>query len=153
MLKPKTPMLSLPTAQAVATMLTNVTETMLGLSFKLSDGYAAKRAFRAAELPLSGAPPVMVYVSGDKESCVVLTARMFSCAPETVDASMIEDTLRELANIAAGHIKRHMSIDTALGLPKILVEFDSSPPVISDHQTVVLKCGAVELQVRITASR
>ena len=44
--------------------------------------------------------------------------------PAELDAEMIDDSLRELLNMAAGQIKGALAIDQALGLPKVVTEPD-----------------------------
>ena len=110
-----------PSADAIASMVNSVTITMMNVRFALSPTTQNIAAYRRAVLPIPGKVPVVVVVMGDEASCQKLGARLFSMDPADVDVSMMEDTLRELANITAGQVKRAMSIDSALGLPRIIV--------------------------------
>lgn len=101
-------------------MVNRVTTTMMNVRFGLASNPIAVVPFRRAVLPIPGTVPVAVVVSGDEASCQRLGARLFSVSPEQVDIAMMEDTLREIANITAGQVKQAMRLDQALGLPRIL---------------------------------
>jgi CheY-specific phosphatase CheX len=62
---------------------------------------------------------------------------------------MIEDTLRELANITAGQVKRAMSLDQALGLPRILDGQESWSSAIEGKQLVHLKAEIGEISIEV----
>jgi hypothetical protein len=52
---------------------------------------------------------------------------LFDCPPEALDSGMIDDSLCELLNMAAGQIKGALALDQALGLPKIVTLAELSP--------------------------
>jgi CheY-specific phosphatase CheX len=133
-------------------MVNSVTGTMMNLKFALAKGPTLRAPFRRAVLPIPGATPVSVVVTSDKQSCEKLGARLFMVSPQSVDTTMMEDTLRELANITAGQVKRAMSLDQALGLPKILTGEESWSAAISKSQCITLRAteADVELEVQIT---
>lgn len=95
--------------------------------------------------------PVSVVLACDQSSCQQLGAKLFCVKPEEVDVSMIEDTLRELANITAGQVKRAMSLDQALGLPRILEGSESWSSAIDGTQLVHLRAevGDIQLELQI----
>ncbi len=132
-------------------MVNSVTTTMMNVKFALAGGSAARVAFRRAVLPIPGIVPVSVVLACDEGSCRQLGARLFCVKPGEVDVTMIEDTLRELANITAGQVKRAMSLDQALGLPRILEGSVAWSTSIDGSQSVRLKAeaGDIEIEVQI----
>lgn len=110
-----------PKKEAIAGVLTNVANTMLGLCFTaIGELPAPKGVFRTASLPIPGEKPVMVAVSSDENGCLAVCSAMFSCRPDEVDQGMINDSLCEIVNMTAGGIKSILALDQALGLPKIV---------------------------------
>lgn len=110
----------LPSPQALASMVTNVTQTMFGIKFALDGGMPVGHPLtpRAAILPVPGPRHLTVAIAADDVACRTLAAAMFYCEPVAVDASMIGDALSEMANIVAGQIKSALALDQALGLPR-----------------------------------
>ena len=110
--------------EKVAKIVSHVTETMVGLTFKVATGPAFQPSLcsRTALLPI-GKGELVVGLSSDDRGCAVLGAALFSCALSSVDRSMMNDSLSELVNMAAGQIKVALRVDQALGLPNI-VEHD-----------------------------
>lgn len=110
----------LPDAQTLATLVSSVTSTMLGISFKPVDSPPkVAGVWRTALLPIPGSRPVVVGLASEMESCKRLSAAMFSCPGDEVDQSMRDDSLRELANMTAGLVKNALGLDALLGLPVI----------------------------------
>jgi hypothetical protein len=72
---------------------------------------------------------------------------------QDVDISMMEDTLRELANITAGQVKRAMCIDSALGLPRIVIGGGPWGGAATSQQLIVLRadCDDIHLEVQVAA--
>ncbi len=138
---------NLPSPEIMAALISGVTRTMMGMTFDLVRD-APRELFRAAVLPIPGARPLSLVIASDRRSCQILGAAMFGCDSQAVDDSMMEDTLTELANITAGHLKRAMSLDQALGLPRIL---RGSQPAAQPFasQNALLRAGDVELHVRL----
>jgi Chemotaxis phosphatase CheX len=130
----------LPPPEKMASLVSGVTQTMLGLTF-VPDEAAAHRdlTWRTAVLPIAGERPLTVGLSSDKHGCSQLSAAMFACSPEDVDQNMMNDALCELVNMTAGLLKSVMSLNQALGLPKILA--GQKAPVVpsASPQVVVLK--------------
>jgi len=132
-------------------MVNSVTTTMMNVKFALAPAAQMKAPFRRAVLPIPGAVLVSVVVTGDEPSCQRLGARLFSVTPKEVDIGMMEDTLRELANITAGQVKRAMSIDSALGLPRIVIGSEPWSGALGGQQVIVLRadCDDIHLEVQV----
>lgn len=112
----------IPDAGTLAQLVSNVTQTMCGISFSAAAGEAPSRdlCWRVATLPIKGARPLRVVLSSSQRGCTALGAALFSVEPDSLDEEMIEDSLRELLNMAAGQIKGMLALDQALGLPEIV---------------------------------
>jgi len=112
----------LPDGPTLAVLVSNVTETMCGISFSAAAGAfpSPEMCWRVARLPIKGKRPLTVVLSSSQRGCTALGAALFACAPDTLDDSMLEDSLRELLNMAAGQIKGVLALDQALGLPEIV---------------------------------
>lgn len=120
---PRRPMRTLlPTPDALAAIVSGVTETMLGLTFRADlDGDAwMKLLWRVAVLPIAGALPITVGLSSDRPGCEALGARMFRIPREQVSDQMLSDSLRELVNMTAGLLKSHLQLEQPLGLPRLI---------------------------------
>lgn len=130
-------------------MVNSVTTTMMNVKFALAGSPPSNTAFRRAVLPIPGRVPVSVVVACDQTSCRQLGARLFSVKLDEVDVSMIEDTLRELANITAGQVKRAMSLDQALGLPRIMDGAEAWSSAIEGKQLVHLKAEIGEISIEV----
>jgi hypothetical protein len=106
----------------MAALVSGVTQTMLGVSFvpDASGRSLDSLVWRTAVLPIPGKQPLTVGLSTDQVGCQQLSAAMFGCAHDAVDQSMMDDSLRELVNMTAGLVKSSMSLDQALGLPRIM---------------------------------
>jgi hypothetical protein len=145
---------NLPDPQTLAKLVSNVTQTMCGISFHPAEGHQADPAlfWRIAWLPITGGRPIGVALSSDKPGCTALGAALFSCAPEAIDASMIDDSLRELLNMAAGQIKNALKLDQTLGLPKIVSAPELPPRSLAAlREGVVLRSGGkVSMLIWIT---
>ena len=140
--------MNLPSPDKMAQLVSGVTQTMLGLTFApdgASRGHQAL-AWRTAVLPIAGARPLTVGLSSDEIGCEKLASAMFACPPTEVDGAMMNDSLCELVNMTAGLLKSAMSLNQALGLPRIIPGADApAVPAASPH-VVVLKaesCGLV----------
>lgn len=139
-----------PSADKLAAMVNSVTTTMMDIKFRLVAKPNPIDTYRRAILPIPGTVPVSVVVASDKPSCEVLGSRMFMVNLKEVDLSMIDDTLRELANITAGQLKRAMSLDQALGLPRIVGASEKWTEAVSDEKAIYLSAeGDVHLEVEI----
>jgi hypothetical protein len=139
--------MNLPSPEKMAQLVSGVTETMLGLTFAPDDDSTHHAlAWRTAVLPIAGAQPLTVGLSSDESGCAKLASAMFACPAAEVDGAMMNDSLCELVNMTAGLLKSAMSLNQALGLPKILPGADApAVPPASPH-VVVLKaeaCGLV----------
>jgi hypothetical protein len=113
-------MMNLPDPSTLATLVSNVTQTMCGITFGVATpGQPAVACWRMAVLEITGGSPWQVALFSDEPGCVALGAALFQVAPESLDSSMVEDSLCELLNMAAGQLKGLLAEDSALGLPKI----------------------------------
>ena len=113
-----------PSPDHLAALVSNVTNTMLGIEFvheESSDPHPAL-VWRTALLPIPGPRPITIGLSSDEAGCLALSGAMFSVASNEVDSSMINDSLCELLNMTAGLVKGALLLDQALGLPRILQE-------------------------------
>jgi len=130
----------LPPAQKLAALVSNVTETMLGISFVPAQTRAAHPAlnWRTAIMLLDGPRPVSVGLSSDEPGCARLAAAMFGCNVDAVDVGMIDDALRELVNMTAGLVKREMALDQALTVPAIIGDKEALDEIARQHPALVL---------------
>ena len=139
----------LPEATVLASLLSEVTNTMLGIPFAAAQGDERIEllCWRSAILPIGVGEVLQVALASDERGCAILGAKMFQVALSEVDASMIDDTLRELVNMTAGMIKRAIGADMSLGLPRIVSESRPDGPLPADWRRVLLRAsdGAVEL--------
>jgi hypothetical protein len=118
----------LPSAETLASLVSRVTHTMCGITFVPSkEEPAADLFWRTATLPIDGARPLRISISSDKPGCGALGAALYRCPAESLDDSMIDDSLCELLNMAAGQIKRFVVPDQALGLPHIARDAELPP--------------------------
>ena len=119
----------LPTPDAMAAVVSDVTRPMLGLIF-LPDGVDRPwehLVWRSAVLPIDGARPLTVGLSSDRSGCTALSSAMFQVPPVELSDDMLSDSLCELVNMTAGLLKRQLGMEQALGLPRIAPA--GKPPV------------------------
>ena len=130
----------MPKAVRLAALVSNVTETMLGISFAPAEAVSAHPSlnWRTAIMLVAGPRPVSVGLSSDEPGCAKLAAAMFGCKPDGVDVGMINDSLRELVNMTAGLLKREMALDQALSVPVIVDDTDSLAEIARQHPALVL---------------
>ncbi len=130
----------MPKAERLAALVSNVTETMLGLSFAPAEAAKAHPGltWRTAIMLVNGPRPVSVGLSSDERGCAKLAAAMFQCTPEGVDVGMINDALRELVNMTAGLVKREMALDQALTVPVIVDDREALEEIARQHPALVL---------------
>jgi hypothetical protein len=146
---------SLPDARTLAALVTNVTQPMCGISFIPAEPQVRSPTlrWRVASLPIRGTHPVRVTLSSDQSGCETLGSALFAIPREELESSMIDDSLCELLNMAAGQIKSALGLDQALGLPKI-VAADTLPPTPEGEPSgVVLRSqGVVDLVISVFES-
>jgi hypothetical protein len=130
----------------MAELVSGVTHTMLGFTFE-PDGASTHDAlaWRTAVLPIAGATPITVGLSSDEDGCSKLAGAMFGLAKSDVDASMMNDSLCELVNMTAGLLKTAMSLNQALGLPRILSGAEAPEVPTASPHVVVLKAQQLGL--------
>ncbi len=138
--------MNLPPPTKMAELVTGVTQTMLGFTFE-PDGANTHQSlsWRTAVLPIPGEVPITVGLSSDQSGCAQLAGAMFGMAQQEVDESMMSDSLCELVNMTAGLLKSHMSLNQALGLPRILSGAAAPEVPQASPHVVVLKAQQLGL--------
>jgi Chemotaxis phosphatase CheX len=119
-------MIEIPPPQKMASLVSNVTETMLGISFEpvVPSAPAPHLVWRTVMLPIPGATPITVGLSSDEPGCKKLGSAMFQVPFTEVDVSMMNDSLCELVNMTAGLLKSTLALDQPLGLPRVVPQND-----------------------------
>ncbi|MGB8293832.1 MAG: chemotaxis protein CheX [Polyangia bacterium] len=140
-------MKQLPSSERLAVLVSNVTQTMLGISFAASLGDQAHPdlCWRIAVTLVDGPRPLTVGLSSSQPGCLALTAAMFSCPVSAVDAPMISDALRELVNMTAGLLKTEMALDQALSLSQVVTDASVLASLVELHPGLVLKAKEIDL--------
>ena len=138
----------LPPPETMAAVVSGVTETMLGLTFRPAHGDApwSHLVWRAAVLPIPGARPLTVGLSSDRSGCEVLGAKMFQVPVTEVSDEMLSDSLCELVNMTAGLLKSQLRLEQALGLPRVIQK--NQPPIhppLPDENRIVLRAEPLGL--------
>lgn len=121
---------------------------MLGKQFRAIDPATPVERWRTVVLPIPGVRPVTIALSSDRRGCAALASAMLGMDEASIDLSMIDDFMRELLNMTAGQLKRELSLDQALGLPRV-IESDAmfaSPHPWAHH---VLDSGSINLVVSL----
>ena len=141
-------------ARSLAALVSNVTETMCGFRFEPVMALETDRSvgWRVARLPITGKRPLVVALCCDDAGSSALGAALFSCAPDSLDGSMLDDSLCELLNMTAGQIKSALALDQALGLPR-MVRGTDLPTKLSTalrEGTILRARGEVNLVLWIT---
>jgi len=140
-------MKQLPPSERLAALVSSVTQTMLGISFLASptDRAHPDLCWRTAVMLVHGARPITIGLSSSHEGCLVLTAAMFSCPASAVDASMINDALRELVNMTAGLLRTEMALDQALAVPQVVTDYTVLAKLAELHPGLVLRAKEIGL--------
>jgi hypothetical protein len=128
--------------------VSRVTNTMLGLTFRVIVPTTPVALWRTVALPIPGARPVTIALSSDRRGCAALAATMLGMDEDGLDVDMIDDFMRELLNMTAGQIKIELALDQALGLPRVHDgdALFSSPRQWAHH---VLDCKSINLVVSL----
>ena len=132
----------LPSAEKLASVVSGVTETMLGVTFVADDKgkHWTDLVWRAAMMNIPGAHPITVGLSSDQAGCRALSAAMFQLPKEEISDDMLSDSLCELVNMTAGLLKSHLKLEQALGLPRLVSPLNSPLPKPStDPGPVVMR--------------
>jgi len=142
-----THMKQLPPSERLAVLVSNVTQTMLGISFapSLGDQAHPDPCWRTAVMLVDGARPLTVGLSSSQQGCLALTAALFSCPTSAVDAAMINDALCELVNMTAGLLKMEMALDQALSVPQVVTDASVLTSLAALHPALVLKAKEIDL--------
>jgi hypothetical protein len=104
----------------LARSVSRVTTTMLGKTFRVAVPVTQVAFWRTVALPIPGARPITVALSSDRRGCAALASAMLGMDEDELGVEMIDDFMRELLNMTAGQIKVELSLDQALGLPRVL---------------------------------
>jgi hypothetical protein len=70
-------------------------------------------------LRLNGIPGIFLSVACDHDAGSRIAGVIFEVDPKSADDSMIDDSLRELANIFAGQVKGLVAPNHEIGLPRV----------------------------------
>ena len=100
--------------------MSNVTGAMMGKQFRVGNPATQVPRWRTVALSIAGKRPITIALSSDRHGCAALTAAMLGMDEDGLDVAMIDDFMRELVNMTAGQIKRELSLDQALGLPRMI---------------------------------
>jgi hypothetical protein len=140
-------MKQLPPSERLAVLVSNVTQTMLGISFApcFADQAHPDPCWRTAVMLVDGARPLTVGLSSSQQGCLALTAALFSCPASAVDAAMINDALCELVNMTAGLLKMEMALDQALSVPQVVTEASLLTSLAELHPALLLKAKEIDL--------
>jgi hypothetical protein len=140
-------MSALPPPATLASVVSGVTETMLGLTFQSDDQGRPWEdlVWRGAVLAIPGATPVTVGLSSDQPGCAQLAARMFQMEPPELADEMLSDALCELVNMTAGLLKSNMKLEQTLGLPRLVPAGQPPVPPPAATNTIVLRAEGVGL--------
>ncbi len=139
---------TLPPPDELAAVVSGVTETMLGLTFRpdRDDAPWSHLVWRAAVLPIPGAFPLTVGLSSDRPGCEALGSKMFQLTPAELSDDMLSDALCELVNMTAGLLKSHLALEQSLGLPRVVPERQLPlAPLPQDSNRVVLRADRLGL--------
>jgi CheY-specific phosphatase CheX len=136
---------------ALRSLVSKVMQASCGLSFNpAGDEAISAKPWRTAALPIKGGTPMTVAIGADETACFAMASGLLQMAPNELDPGMVEDSLRELLNMVAGHIKRAMAIDLALGLPEIVPFTEMERRMKGGGQRVAVTTGRVNLTVWVT---
>jgi len=139
---------ALPPPDQLASVVSGVTQTMLGLTFHPDARGTPWRdlVWRAAVLPIPGARPLTVGLSTDEPGCKALSAAMFQMPAEEVSDEMLSDSLCELVNMTAGLLKSQLRLEQALGLPRVVPAGEPPvPPPPESADRIVLRADRLGL--------
>ncbi len=132
----------------MAAVVSGVTQTMLGLTFRADteDAPWSHLVWRAAVLPIPGAFPLTVGLSSDRPGCEALSAKMFQVPIAELSDDMLSDSLCELVNMTAGLLQAQLRLEQALGLPRVVPENQPPvPPPPPDRSRIVLRADHLGL--------
>jgi len=112
-------MSKLPDSQTLASLVSNVTRTMCGVSFVPGDAMERGESIcrQMVMIPLRGDPNIVVVVSSDARGSRALGAAFFGKKPSEVTEPMIDDAIAELLNMVAAQISTALGSTHQLGFP------------------------------------
>jgi len=135
----------------LARSVSRVTSAMMGRTFRVAAVQSPVVLWRTVVLPIPGKRPVTVALSSDRSGCAALASAMLGMAEDDIGVDMIDDFMRELLNMTAGQIKAELSLDQALGLPRVRDgdALFAQPPQWTHH---ILDSDSINLVVSIVAA-
>jgi two-component system chemotaxis response regulator CheY len=111
----------LPSPQSLARLVNTATEMLYNSRMTFGGGSASDLPDlgegHTVMVPLIGAPTYLVTATSIGDGGYQLAGMMFDCSPDSVDDSMVKDSLSELVNILAGQLKGLVAPFHQLGLP------------------------------------
>jgi CheY-specific phosphatase CheX len=149
-------MSKLPDSQTLATLVSNVTRTMCGVTFLPGDAMARGESIcrQMVMIPLRGDPNVIVVVASDAQGSRALAAAFFGRSPSEVTQQMIDDAIAELLNMVAAQISTAMGSTHKLGFPSRtnLPEIATGGGLRLDEAALLHSEGAIDLGLWILES-
>lgn len=134
----------------LVSLVSEVTSSICGVAFSLAS-HVDPAPWLIATLPISGGRPITVGIVSDEAGCRALASGMLQCPPATLDRALIEDTIREILNMVAGQVKTAMSLDQALGLPRIISADKLDDRLRVPDKRVGMASGALALTLMIAS--
>ncbi len=136
-------MVDLPSPAKVASLVSQITETMFSISFEaiVPSEPPPSLHWRTVLLPIPGEHPITILLSSDRKGCERLASAMFMTPVESIDAGMLDDALCELANMTAGLLKNTLRLDQALGLPAVIPRGIRARPRCAPRESTAPSCG------------
>ena len=115
---------TLPTRESLAKCVSDAIRMTFDGQLKVDDHFSVQLPTRTdgrvVTVPLIGEPMYLVTLKSNADAGVVLASAMFNCAKKLTVPSMVDDALRELANMTTGQIKNIMARDHQIGVPSAL---------------------------------
>lgn len=137
----------LPPPETMASVVSGVTQTMLGITFSadIQGRPWNELVWRGAVLPIDGEYPLTVGLSSDQHGCTALAAAMFQVPESELSDDMLSDSLCELVNMTAGLLKSRLRLEQLLGLPRIVPAGQPPVPPPADADRVVMRADQLGL--------
>jgi hypothetical protein len=120
--------------EVLGTIATEAAAAMFSLQLEAVDAAGDAQFSRSGRhsvmLRLHGAPAIFVGLACDDVAGIAIASTIFEVDPQQVNEAMIDDALRELANIFAGQVKSMLAPEHQIGLPRI----QSDPKTFADRE-------------------
>jgi CheY-specific phosphatase CheX len=149
-------MSKLPDSQTLASLVSNVTRTMCGVSFAPGDAMGRGESIcrRMAMIPLRGDPNVIVVVASDAQGSRALGAKFYGRQPADITQQMADDAISELLNMVAAQIQTALGSTHKLGFPSAttLPEIAAGGGLRLDDAALLHSEGEIDLGLWILES-